>query len=139
MSLRSAVDDLTTTTLAVFPGLLAKLKYVAGLRGDDGNYAHWGLSRVYGDSAAQRALAETHGVLTGEILRTPLRNLMEDAEACGSAQSEPAAAYLQDLQQKGSGLLPENAGGGATRHFSSVLVALSALARNRQRATRPAS
>jgi hypothetical protein len=139
MTLRSAIDDLKTTTLAVFPGVLAKLKYLGSLRQGDGSYAHWGLSRVYGETSAQRALAETHSMLMTEVLRAPLRKLMEDAEVCGSAQSEHPCAYLEDLSQKGAMLLPDDAGGGSTRHFNSVLRALSALARNQQNATRPAA
>jgi hypothetical protein len=137
MSLRSAVEDLRATTLVAFPGVLAKLKYLGGLRRDDGSYSHWGLSRVHGELAAQKALAETHSLLITDVLRAPLRKLMEDAEVCGSAQSEQTCTYLEDLSRKCSTLLPDNAGGGSARHFNSVLRALSALARHQQRASRP--
>ena len=139
MTLRSAVDDLKATTLAAFPGVLARLKYLAGLRQGDGGYAHWGLTRVYGETAAQKALADTHSVLIAEILRAPLRKLMEDAEICCSAEKEQPSVYLQDLLEKCSRLLPRDVGVGSTRHFSSVLRALSALTRNQPHATHPAA
>src|SRR5690242_977289 len=137
MSLLSALDDLLQRTLSVFPGLLSKLEYLASLRHPEtGVYSHWGLSRVHGDLDAQSAMEEAHGLLISEILQTPLRKLMDDAVACGAAQGEDAEDYLEDLLERSSVLLPQQLGGGSTRHFSSVLHALSALAHSQQRATR---
>lgn len=138
MTLLTALDDFLVTTLAALPGLLTKLEYLSGLR-DAGGYSHWGMSRVYGEEAAQGALVEAHGMVIAEILRTPLRKLMEDAEASSVAREQEPTAYLESLCRQPAVLLPDRAGGGSSRHFSSVLHALSALARNQQRATPPAS
>ena len=137
MSLTSAFDDFLHTTLSACPGLLTKLEYLAGLRQVDGGYGHWGLSRVHGEAAAQRALADSHAVLMSEILRTPLRSLMEDVQVSALARDEGAGAYLEELSSRSSQLLPEEVGGGSSRHFSSVLHALSALARSQPSATHP--
>ncbi|HZP16375.1 MAG TPA: hypothetical protein VFB00_00320 [Terriglobales bacterium] len=137
MSLLSALDDLMLRTLTELPGLLSKLEYLSSLRHPEtGVYSHWGLSRIYGDTAAQAAMAEAHELLISEILQTPLRKLMEDAVSCGAAQGEDAEKYLEELLDRCSILLPQQLGGGSSRHFSSVLHALSALAHSQARATR---
>src|SRR5438309_4089026 len=137
MSLLSALDDLLQRTLSAFPGLLSRLEYLSSLRHPEtGVYSHWGLSRVHGDVTAQNAIQEAHGLLVSEILHMPLRKLMDDAVACGTARGEDAEDYLQDLLQRCSVLLPQQLGGGSSRHFSSVLHALSALAHSQGRATR---
>lgn len=137
MSLTSAFEDLLHTTLSACPGLLAKFDYLSSLKQVDGGYGHWGLSRVYGELAAKRALAESHSILLSEILRSPLRTLMDDVALSAATQEQAVPVYLTQLEKRSSRLLPEQAGGGSDRHFSSVLHALSALARSRPNATRP--
>jgi len=138
MTLLGALDYFLETTLSVLPGLLMKLDYLSGLREAD-EYSHWGMVRVHGEKAAKEALAEAHGMVISEILRTPLRKLMEDAETSSRAEDKEPLAYLENLCRQPAVLLPDRVGGGSTRHFSSVLHALSALARNQQRAIRPTS
>ena len=138
MTLLGALDDFLANTLTALPGLLTKLEYLSGLR-EGGGYSHWGMVRVHGERAAKEALAEAHGMVISEILRTPLRKLMEDAETSSMAKDKEPLAYLENLCRQPTILLPDRLGGGSTRHFSSVLHALSALARNQQRAIPPAS
>lgn len=137
MTLFSVNDDFVHTTLGAVPGLLAKLRYVAELRGEDGRYAHWGLARVYGEPAAQRAIAETHLSLFLRVLRAPLRELLEDVQQMAAASGEKPAACADKLKGALPLLLPPELGGGSTRHFSSVLEGLSSLAHLRRAATRP--
>jgi hypothetical protein len=137
MALISPLEDLLTRTLSGLPGLLSKLDYLSRLRHQEtGVYSHWGLARVHGDAAAQQAMGEAHALVLSEILQTPLRKLLEDAVCCGSAQGEQPQEYVGDLLERAPTLIPERLGGGSSRHFSSVLHALSALAQT-QRATRP--
>jgi hypothetical protein len=138
MALLSALDDVFVNTLSVIPGLLSRLEYLSGLR-DGSGYGHWGLTRVHGEKAAQQALGEAHELVLSEVLRTPLRRLVEDVELACVAKERPPAAYLQELCGKYPSLLPEEAGGGSTRHFSSVLHALSALTAAQPRATHQAA
>jgi hypothetical protein len=137
MSLLSAFDDFVSRTLALIPGLLARIEYVASLR-EEGRYAHWGLARVHGSHAAERALNDAHNVLIAEALQTPLRALAKDNEASCAAEGRESKEYLEGLRSRHINLLPDESSRRATRrHFSSVLCALSALARAQRRATRP--
>jgi hypothetical protein len=54
MTLKSALEDLLGTTLAGVAGIAGKMEYVASLRDPaSGAYTHWGLTRAYGEAAAQ--------------------------------------------------------------------------------------
>ena len=66
MTLLSALEDLLTKTLGALPGLFAKLEYLASLR-EDGRYAHWGLTHVYGEVSATRALVDAHALVSSEV------------------------------------------------------------------------
>jgi hypothetical protein len=137
MVLISAFEDLINRTLPAIPGLLARVEYLSSLK-LDGRYGHWGLSRVYGERTAQRALADAHRMLLREVLQTPLEMLVEDSERSCLGQGREAATYLQELQNRRTNLLPDGESGAATtRHLNSVLGALSALTRAQRRATHP--
>ncbi len=139
MSLLSAIDDLLVNTLTAIPGLLDRLEYLSGLKAGE-HYAHWGLIRVHGERAAQRALTDAHALVLSEVLRTPLRKLVEDVESACAASDRLPSVYLEGLYRNYSSLLPEEIGGGSSRHFSSVLHALSALASSAEPpATRPSA
>ncbi|MGH9649198.1 MAG: hypothetical protein ACRD3I_01880, partial [Terriglobales bacterium] len=60
MAFLSASEDFLTTTLAALPGVWGKLQYLSGLRNEAGDYDHWGLTRLHGEAAVQRALGEAH-------------------------------------------------------------------------------
>ena len=130
MSLYSALEDLHETTLRAFAGCLNKLEYLAGLR-KGGGYEHWGLSRVYGDFAARKALARAHRSLLSKILAMPIRKLAEDAKQSSKVAGLPADAYVERLASASPDLLPQGPGAGSARHLSSVLHALSSLLKNR--------
>jgi len=132
MTLHSAFEDLVGSTLASISGLLTKIEYLSGLRNGDRSrtYEHWGLARVYGEQAAQHALAEAHQTLFLKVLRTSLRQLHQGAELGHGALSIPAQDYLEELRKRRADLLPADLGGGSARHFSSVLQALSSLAKH---------
>lgn len=128
MTLRSALEDLLTTTLAGVAGIAGKMEYLASLRDPaSGNYSHWGLSRSYGETAAQQALAEAHRLLFLRLLRTPLRTLRDDVVVSSGELQMTAGEYVAGLRGRGPMLLPPDLGGGSPRHFSSVLEALSIL------------
>jgi hypothetical protein len=128
MALKSALEDLLGTTLAGVAGIAGKMEYVASLRDTtSGTYSHWGLSRAYGEQAAQQALAEAHRLLFLRLLRTPLRALRDDAIVSGGALQITAGEYVEGLRSRATALLPSDLGGGSARHFSSMLQALSIL------------
>src|SRR5882724_5488268 len=130
MTLESALDDVLDVTLTAVSGIVGKLEYLSGLRETPHSYSHWGLSRVYGEGAAQQALAEAHCALFLATLRTSLRTLRDDVAVSSRGKQTPAEAYIKDLRGRWTALLPSDLGGGSARHFSSVLHALSSLASN---------
>jgi hypothetical protein len=135
MTLNSALEDLRTTTLRAISGSLRGLEYFAGLRNSEGTYAHWGLARVHGDLPAAKALEQEHRLLVSRILSTPLQRLLGDVEQSSQTADTTPALYLERLIHD-LDLLPPEPGAGAARHLSSVLHALSALARVPADATR---
>ncbi|MGC2184924.1 MAG: hypothetical protein WA637_16730 [Terriglobales bacterium] len=128
MALKSALEDLLGTTLAEVAGTVGKVGYLASLRdAASGTYSHWGLTRTYGELAAQQALAEAHRLLFLRMLRTPLRALRDDVMISSGALKMTAGEFMERLQRQAPALLPQDLDGGSARHFSSVLHALSSL------------
>ncbi|MBZ5704436.1 MAG: hypothetical protein LAN63_03725 [Acidobacteriia bacterium] len=139
MILKSALEDLLATTLAAVSGIVGKLEYLSSLRAHGGGaYSHWGLARVHGDRTAQQALAEAHSLLFLRVLRTSLRTLRGDVAVSSEALQIPPTEYVDNLRNHLPTLLPQDLSGGSARHFSSVLHALSSLAKTRRDATPPA-
>ncbi len=146
MRLRSAIEDLHDTTVGALDGCLRRLEYFGGLRSNDGKktkrgeYEHWGLTRVYGDLPAMKALAQTHRSLVSQILATPLRSLIQDIDTSANLAGVAPVEFMENLQNPQLNLLPPAPGPGSARHLNSVLQALLALAKSRKRnASRRAS
>lgn len=136
----SALEDIETNTLKAIPGTLRRLEYLSNLRGPSGSYTHWGLARVHGDLAASKALAQAHQVLLSRVLSTPLRGLLRDLEDSSRQAGLAPTLYAQQLFGRSFSLLPPDSGAGPAGHLSSVLVALSGLAKVQEAdATRPTS
>jgi hypothetical protein len=138
MTFHSAREDLRAITLDAISGSLRKLEYLAGLRGTQGTYDHWGLARVHGELAAKKALEQEHRSVISTVLATPIQLLLEDVEQSSREEQISPSQYLARLKG-GHGLLPPDAGAGSEEHLSSVLDALSSLVRNQVGATRPIS
>lgn len=132
MTLFSAQEDLQETTLKSISGFLRRLQYVAGLRDKEGRCAHWGLVRVYGETASNRALAEVHGQTLSRVLSTPIQSLETDLQTSSEHAGIAESAYLEELSQSSARLLPPAPGAGSGRHLSSVLHALSSLRKARR-------
>src|SRR5438105_3276995 len=140
MTLKSAFEDLTRSTLRAVSGCLQRLEYLSGLRSRGDGYTHWGFGKLHGEMAANKALAEAHRSAVSQVLSTPLAKLMADVEESTVAEGQEMEAYLKGLSEKGNVLLPSNPGPGSARHLSSVLHALVGLEKSRKRnATRRAS
>jgi hypothetical protein len=133
MTLKSALEDLSRTTLEALYGCFRRLEYLAGLRETKGEYSHWGFSKVYGEMQAKQALTSAHRTAVSEVLSTPLRTLLDDVEASSHQAGMETESYLENLAGKQEKLLPENPGAGSARHLNSVLHALLGLERNRAR------
>ncbi len=130
MSLNSALEDLRATTLKALSGTLRKVEYLAELRGPQGEYVHWGLAQVHGESAACRALQQAHQSLVSSVLCTPLKLLVGDLEQSSKAAGFTIAEYSERLRMTGAELLPPDPDPASLRHLNSVLRVLSILAKN---------
>lgn len=131
VALRSALEDFESRTLSAVPGLLGKLRYLAQLHDGHGDYSHWGLKKVYGSGAAEKAIRASHGTLVSGVLRTPLRDLADDLKwsATGAQITEPE--FLSCLETSQENALPVQRLGASEKHFRSVLHSLFALVQNR--------
>jgi hypothetical protein len=132
MALYSAQEDVRDKSLKSVSGGLNKLQYLADLRDTTGiSYSHWGLSRLYGEQAARKALEEEHRLLIATLLGMPIQKLLEDVQRCSEVYGTSPEVFLQKLRaRKISSLLPPDTTSAAERHLSSVLHALSALVRS---------
>jgi hypothetical protein len=135
MTLKSALQDLRETTLAAVSGLLAKLAYLGSLRRREGGYLHWGMALVHGEESSDRALKAAHTEVLSTVLRTPISELVEDLRESSQDNQQGAGAYVEGMREQLSELLPSPQDAPSARHLNSVLVALSNLEKNRQRAT----
>ncbi len=136
MVLKSALEDFEASSLGSIPGLLGKLHYLAALHNSQG-YSHWGLGKVYGKDAAQRAIRASHTALLAQVLRTPLRVLAQDLDSSASREQVPALEFIFSLETRAAQALPEHPQAASQKHLMSVLHALSALVRSQGPATRP--
>ena len=132
MTLKSAFEDLSQTTLGALAGCLKRLEYLGGLRKLRGDYGHWGFKKLHGDAAARKAFHEAHREAVSEVLSTPLRTLLHDAESSSKNSGVDPEQYLESLRNKKAELLPKDPGAGSTRHLNSVLHALLGLERSRK-------
>jgi hypothetical protein len=137
MTLKSALEDLSRTTLEAVNGSLGKLEYLAGLHAREGEYTHWGFGKVYGRTTANEALRTAHRGAVSEVLSTRLGILLEDVQKSTATTSADPERYLGELVERDRKLLPADPGAGSARHLTSVLHALLGLERNRQRNATP--
>jgi hypothetical protein len=129
--LTSAFEDFEGRTLSAVPGLLGKLRYVAHLCNSSGAYSHWGLEKVHGSDAAERAIRSSQRTLVTRILRTPLRDLADDLQRSATAADMKDFEFLSTLERPVRSDLPVRNFRASEKHFMSVLHTLSALAQNR--------
>ena len=136
MTLKSALQDIKETTLSAVCGLLGKLVYLASLRRAQGRYQHWGMDAIHGPESSERALKAAHTEVVTGVLRMPLESLTEDLQqSCRNSGIDPQS-YVEQMRDCFDDLLPEGKQGTpVSTHLNSVLVALSCLERNRERAT----
>jgi uncharacterized protein YunC (DUF1805 family) len=129
MTILKAKDDFWCRSLAALEGPLSRLEYVVGLRQESGVYAHWGMVKSHGEAAANQAIAGAHSQVFVDLLRTPLRRLTEELQGLAIEHGMDARELIRTLESRGEILVPQSLSGGSKQHFSSILKALSALAR----------
>jgi hypothetical protein len=140
MTLKSALQDVKNTTLAAVSGLLGKLAYLASLRRSLGRYQHWGMELVHGPESSERALKTAHTEIVAGILRAPLATLVNDLDESGRSAGVAPQVFVEGMRECFDDLVPgERQDSPAATHLNSVLLALSSLEKNRERATRSIS
>src|SRR5215471_18026573 len=111
MALKSALEDLSHTTLSAVAGCLGRLEYLAGLRSQGGEYVHWGFQKTYGRANANQAIETAHHRAVSEVLSTPLGTLLQDVEI--STAGVEVEDYLEMLSETSTRLLPKDPGPGS--------------------------
>jgi hypothetical protein len=140
MTLKSALQDLKETTLAAVSGMLGKLAYLASLRRSHSHYEHWGMENVHGSESSERAIKTAHAEVVAGVLRTPLASLEEDLQESCVKSGVSAHMYVENMRGQFDDLVPgDRKDTPVASHLNSVLVALSSLEKNRERATRSTS
>ena len=140
MTLKSALQDFKETTLTAVSGLLGKLAYLSSLRRAQGRYEHWGMETVHGPEASERALRTAHAEVVAGVLRSPIADLVQDLEESSRDSGITACAYVDKMRDRCNDLVPGGRQDSPTAsHLNSVLLALSKLEKNRERATRSTS
>ena len=127
MTFLSANEDFLHRTLAAFTSALEKLAYLRELRGESGEYSHWGMRRTYGEAGAKAAIASVHSQIWIEILRTPIPRLVRDLRGMEAERRGTVIKALQDYKHL---CIPERLSGGSVRHFNSIVLVLESLSRS---------
>jgi hypothetical protein len=139
MTFKSALQDLRETTLAAVSGLFAKLAYLASLRRREGGQKHWGLTLVHGEESSEHALKAAQTEVLSNVLRTPISELVEDLRESSQRENKTAEAYVKNMREQFTELLPSPDDAASAAHLNSVLTALSSLEEAQKRATPSAS
>lgn len=87
--LLNVIEDFKKYTLRSLPTVVEKLAYVSSLQSEEGCYVHWGLSRIFGDHRAQKAIRAAHSELALETARTPIRALCQEYRTAAEHTQHP--------------------------------------------------
>ena len=128
MSVKTPLEDFVKTTIAAVPGYWYKLVYIADLRSSSSKtYDHWGMARRYGLTASHAAISAAHSDLFVEVLRTPIRKLVEDVQVTDVPDQSGEGHFLDGLWDSRSRMLPTDLGGGSAKHFEVTLLTVRRL------------
>lgn len=133
MSIKTPLEDFVNTTIAAVPGYWHKLVYLADLRSSPKTYDHWGMARRYGLTASHAAISAAHSDLFVEVLRTPIKKLVEDGRAAVADSEIAGEDFLEGLWEGRSRMIPTDLGGGSSKHFEVTLLTVRRLIRSRGR------
>jgi len=103
----------------------------------EGKYRHWGHSRVHGESPSQLALARAHSELYITLLRSSVRELIEEIEM--SSDGSDPTELVRRIEGGEARMVPSNLEGGSPRHFSSIVLAVRFLYERRRASSRSAA
>jgi len=130
---RSAVADLWRNTLSQIPTVFGRLVYLASLRDqNNGRYQHHGLSLVFGEEEARKALRLSHDQAFGEWLSFNLEQQHADLGLYLSELFEDKRTVLETWQKLApyNNLIPKSAKSVERQLYIADLTALLALLKN---------
>jgi hypothetical protein len=130
---RSAGSDLWRNTLSQIPTVFGRLVYLASLRNSNsGNYEHHGLSLVFGEDEANRALKDSHSAVFAEWLSFNLEQQKADLDLYLADLFEDKRLVVENWVRLApyQNLIPGSARGVERRLYINDLAALMELFRN---------
>lgn len=98
--LLKVVEDFKKYTLQALPTMVEKLAYISSLQSEEGRYSHWGLSKIFGDHRAQKAIRTVHSELALELIRAPIRNLYGEYRTAVEKSQQPGLLEPQSFVLK---------------------------------------
>lgn len=128
----SPFEDFMRRSVSVLQGVWSRLNYIRELRDSDGRYEHWGLSRIYGNDAAEKMIADVHSELYLQLLRIPLSELLEQLELSAEDAGCSAVQLSEQLYRDRRRITPQELRGGAPEHMRSVLLIAELMSKYRR-------
>lgn len=119
---RGAVADLWRTTCARIPSVYGRLLYLSSLRNPDtGHYSHEGLTQIFGEAEADRALRQVHNQTFSEWLCFDLEHQKADLDLYLSAfgQKKHRTVDSWDKLKPYRGVVPSSASAVSIQYFES--------------------
>jgi hypothetical protein len=119
-----AIRDLWNRTLSQVPTAFGRIAYLASLRDpNSGRYEHFGLSQIYSEESADRALRLSHTQAFSEWLNYPLEQQKADLEEYLDSVDENRERILRTWSTLASyrNLLPTDASEAERQLFVSDL------------------
>jgi hypothetical protein len=130
---RSAASDLWRNTLSQIPTVFGRLVYLASLRNpNNGNYEHHGLSLVFGEDEANRALKDGHSTVFAQWLTFNLEEQKADLDLYLAGLFEDKRLVVETWVRLApyKNLVPASVRGVERRLYINDLTALVELFRN---------
>jgi len=130
---RSAASDLWRNTLSQIPSVFGRLVYLASLRNpNNGNYEHHGLTLVFGEDEANRALKDGHSAVFAEWLTFNLEQQKADLDLYLAGLFEDKRLVVETWVRLApyKNLVPASVRGVERRLYINDLTALVELFRN---------
>ena len=103
VEIEPAVRDLRDRTLAKLPGDFSRLVYLASSRDyNTGQYHHDGLSFLFSENVASKALAACHREVFDRLVYASLEDLIEELDNYISSTDERPEVFLKSWKHLGS-------------------------------------
>jgi len=130
MTILSVYDDFMVRSLSHLKNEFEKLYFLIGLRGQDGNFHHWGMEKIHGRQKTHIAMQQAYIELVASLPKSDIDKCWNDLEHATKDFSEfhkQICEISTDLEKHSSALLPAS----VKDHASLVLFLIERLAQYR--------